>query len=113
LPPHLEEVFQLYEVHEDQRAEIIRYTCHYPGVAKALRDAVPELERVFGKGRRRRLDLFQFQDGGGDEQLLGLVLFEKYPGDAFELKQQFYRDFFSKVPREVHTFLSFNVATED
>jgi hypothetical protein len=107
LPPYLDEVFQLYEVPEDQRAEIIRYACHHPGVTRALRDTVPELERVFGKNRRRRLDLFQFEDGGGDEQLLGVVLIEKFPQNAFELEQQFYRAFFSKVPREVHPFLSF------
>jgi predicted nucleic acid-binding Zn-ribbon protein len=56
LAAHLAEVFQLYEVPDDQRDKIIAYVQQYPGVAHALRKAVPELERVFGQ-TRRRLDI--------------------------------------------------------
>ena len=41
MPPHLEEVFQLYEVPQEQRDDIIRYAFQHPGVAKALLEAVP------------------------------------------------------------------------
>ena len=78
MPPHLEDVFQLYEVPEDQRAEIIRYATQHPGVAQALLAAVPELEKVFGK-TRRRLELFHFDDGSEDEQLYVLVLVKDDP----------------------------------
>ena len=112
LPTHLAEVFQLYEVPQDQRADIIRYAFQHPGVAQALREAVPELEKVFGQARRR-LDLFQYDDNPGEEELLGLVLLKEYPEDAGLLMEPFDKAFWSKVPREVRFHLSFQIEMED
>ena len=113
MPPHLAEVFQQYEVPEDQRAEIIRYAAQHPGVAQALLEAVPELRKVFGNARLR-LDLFQFDDGGGDEKLYGMVLAKDDDYErVVDLMHQFRRTWFSKVPREVHFHLNFTVDPED
>jgi hypothetical protein len=113
LPPHLAEVLQLYEVPQDQRADIIRYAFQHPGVAQALREAVPELEKVFGKARRR-LDLFQFDDNPGEEKLYGMVLASDDDYErAVELMGQFRGTWFSKIAREVHFHLNFTVDPED
>jgi hypothetical protein len=80
MSPHLEEVFQLYEVPEDQRAEIIRYAAqpNIPEWPMASLLAVPEMEKVSGKARRR-LDLVRFWDSEDDEELFGRVLLKGYP----------------------------------
>ena len=112
MPPHLEEVFQLYEVPEDQRAEIISYAGQHPGVAQALREAVPHLEKVFGKARRR-LDLFQFWDSDDDQELFGQVLVKHYPENTFDLLGRFLEAWLPKVPREVRTKLNFSIEPAD
>jgi hypothetical protein len=111
MPPHLEEVFQLYEVPEDQWAEIIRYAAGHPGVAQALLEAIPELEKVFGN-TRRRLEL-EVDPEGGWEQLLGMVLLKDYPENAFDTLSQFDRSWFLKVPSGVRLHLNFIVELED
>jgi hypothetical protein len=111
MPPHLEEVFQLYEVPEDQRAEIIRYAAGHPGVAQALLEAIPELEKVFGN-TRRRLEL-EVDPESGWEQLLGMVLLKDYPENAFDTLSQFDRSWFLKVPSGVRLHLNFIVELED
>jgi hypothetical protein len=77
MPPSLEEVFRLYKVPADQRAEIIHYAAQHPGVAQALWEAAPELKKVFGKARRR-LEL-EVDPESGWERLLGMVLLKDYP----------------------------------
>ena len=111
LPPHLQEVFQLYEVPQDQRADIVRYAFQHPGVAQALREAVPELEKVFGT-LRRRLKLVQFYDTD-DEQLFGMILVEGQPKEAFARLRQFDRAWFLDVPAQVRTNLNFTVKPEN
>ena len=113
LPPQLAEVFQLYEVPQAQRTDIIRYAFQHPGVAQALKAAVPELVKVFGKARRR-LDLAQFWDGGGDEQLFGLVQIKDEDEDQDEiLLDRFHKAWSPKVPHQVRLYLNFDVITED
>jgi hypothetical protein len=110
LAAHLAEVFQLYEVPEDQRDKIIAYVQQYRGVAHALRKAVPELERVFGK-TSRRLDI-EVDPESGWEELFGVVLLKEYPENAFELLHHF-DQWFLQAPAEVRMNRNFNVATED
>jgi hypothetical protein len=110
LAAHLAEVFQLYEVPEDQRDKIIAYVQQYRGVAHALRKAVPELERVFGK-TSRRLDI-EVDPESGWEELFGVVLLKEYPENAFELLHNF-DQWFLQAPAEVRMNRNFNVVTED
>jgi hypothetical protein len=106
-------VFQLYEVPQAQRTDIIRYAFQHPGVAQALKEAAPELEKVFGKARRR-LDLAQFWDGGGDEQLFGLVQIKDEDEDQDEiLLDRFHKAWSPNVPHQVRLYLNFDVITED
>ena len=111
LPPHLKEVFLLYEVPQDQRADIICYASQHPGVAQTLLEAAPELEKVFGR-LRRRLEL-EVDPESGWEELLGIVLLKEYPENAFELMDPFDKAFLLRVPREVRFHLNFTIAPED
>jgi hypothetical protein len=111
MPPHLEEVFRLYEVPADQRAEIIRYAAQHPGVAQALWEAAPELKKVFGKARCR-LEL-EVDPESGWEQLLGMVLLKDYPENALDSLSQFDRSWFLNVSSDVRLHLNFIVELED
>jgi hypothetical protein len=110
LPGHLAEVFQLYEVPQHQRSDIIRYAFQHPGVAQALREAVPELENVFGKVRRRlKISVDPEEDW---VELFGLVLVEDLER-AFPRLEEFDRAWFSSVPTDVQLHLNFTVKAED
>ena len=111
LPPHLEEVFQLYEVTEAQRADIIRYALQHPGVARALVEAVPELERVFGK-TRRWLELDRDPETGWEE-LFGMIVMKSEPANDIALIHSFSDSYSSKLPQDVRLLLNFDVVTED
>lgn len=107
LPPHLEEVFQLYEVPEDQRAEIIRYTLQHQGVAMVLLEAVPELKKVFGNARIT-LDLHVDPEDGWEE-LFGVIQVKRGNQGNFARLRQFDRAWFRNVPVHVRTNLNFTV----
>jgi len=116
LPPHMEEVFQLYEVPQDQRADIIRYAFHHPGVAQALKEAARELEKVFGKARRR-LDLHQDPEEEDWVMLFGEILVkDDQLVRAGALLEEFNRAWFVEKfpgPSDVRINLSFTVKPVD
>ena len=111
LPPHLEEVFRLYEVPADQQADIVRYLQQNPGVDRALLEAVPDLEKIFGQARRR-LELDRDPESVWEE-LFAMVVMKSEPEDDLAPLHQFRKAFSSRVPRAVQLALTFDVVTED
>ena len=89
--------------------EVKTFLMAHPGVARTLLDAVPAIEKVFGRSVTLTLQVLVDQDGENDVSLFTRIQTPNPVREAISLRKQFYREWWMKQAQALKSPLNFEV----